>query len=129
MLRSFVQFCYTTIFGWFEAYVFIRTGSLLGTIAAHSFCNYLGLPRLWGRVGVNMGEEILDEVTSPEKIKGEYEKYEDSPDGPVSRLVRRRKSLGIQWTVAYYSLLFAGAYGFYKNLGPFTDSPNRIANF
>lgn len=76
-----------------------------------------------------MGEEFIDEISGPEKVRGEFDKYEDSPEGPVSRVVRRRKSLGIQWTAVYYTLLFAGVYGFYKNLGPLTESPNRIVNF
>ncbi|KAK6349720.1 hypothetical protein TWF696_005999 [Orbilia brochopaga] len=48
VLRSVVQFCYTTLFGWFAAWTFLRTGSLWGPIAAHSFCNVMGLPRFWG---------------------------------------------------------------------------------
>jgi prenyl protein peptidase len=35
-------------------------------------------------------------------------------------------SKGIGWTVAYYVILVAGAYGFCKNLFPLTDSRNAL---
>lgn len=47
---SLVQFTYTTIFGWFAAYLFIRTGSVWASVAVHSFCNSMGLPRVTGRL-------------------------------------------------------------------------------
>ncbi|ORY86254.1 hypothetical protein BCR37DRAFT_343936 [Protomyces lactucae-debilis] len=49
-LVSFVQFTYTSIFGWYASFIFMRTGSLLACIAVHSFCNIMGLPRVTGRV-------------------------------------------------------------------------------
>lgn len=49
-LISLVQFIYTTIFGWFAAYLFIRTGSVWSAFFVHSFCNSMGLPRVTGRV-------------------------------------------------------------------------------
>ncbi|KAK6541664.1 hypothetical protein TWF694_007456 [Orbilia ellipsospora] len=48
MIRSVIQFMYTTIFGWFAAWVFLRYGSLWTAIVVHSFCNVMGLPRFWG---------------------------------------------------------------------------------
>ncbi|KAK6362019.1 hypothetical protein TWF730_005722 [Orbilia blumenaviensis] len=48
LLRSLVQFTYTTLFGWFAAWLFLRYGSLWAAIAVHSFCNVMGLPRFWG---------------------------------------------------------------------------------
>lgn len=50
IFRSVFQFTYTTIFGWLATFIYIRTGSLPAVILIHSFCNYCGLPRLWGRV-------------------------------------------------------------------------------
>lgn len=47
---SLVQFTYTTIFGWFAAFLFIRTGSIWSSIFVHSFCNSMGLPRVTGRL-------------------------------------------------------------------------------
>nr|ABH09710.1 RCE1-like protein [Talaromyces marneffei] len=50
LFRSIFQFAYTTVFGWFAAFLYLRTGSLPAVILVHSFCNWCGLPRLWGRV-------------------------------------------------------------------------------
>jgi prenyl protein peptidase len=38
------QFTYTVVFGWFAAFAFLRTGHVAGPIAAHAFCNVMGLP-------------------------------------------------------------------------------------
>lgn len=48
LFRSIFQFGYTTVFGWFAAFLYLRTGSLPAVILVHSFCNWCGLPRLWG---------------------------------------------------------------------------------
>lgn len=50
LIQSLFQLCYTTLFGWYAAFVFLRTGSLWTCVLTHSFCNWMGLPRLWGRV-------------------------------------------------------------------------------
>ncbi|CAM0955913.1 unnamed protein product [Alopecurus aequalis] len=39
-----LQLGYTVIFGWYAAFLFIRTGNLVSPIAAHIFCNMMGLP-------------------------------------------------------------------------------------
>ena len=59
LLNSLIQFAYTTVFGWYAAFLFLRTGSLWGVVLVHSFCNWMGLPRFWGRVG----GELLDVAT------------------------------------------------------------------
>lgn len=41
-----IQFIYTTVFGFYCCYLFIRTGSVFPPITAHSFCNVMGLPQL-----------------------------------------------------------------------------------
>ncbi|KAJ3683141.1 hypothetical protein LUZ60_013368 [Juncus effusus] len=41
-----LQLGYTVMFGWYAAFLFIRTGNLLSPIAAHIFCNIMGLPVL-----------------------------------------------------------------------------------
>ncbi|XP_078170303.1 farnesylated protein-converting enzyme 2 [Carex rostrata] len=38
------QLGYTVVFGWYAAFLFIRTGTLVAPILAHIFCNYMGLP-------------------------------------------------------------------------------------
>ncbi|KAM0905546.1 hypothetical protein ACQ4PT_017328 [Festuca glaucescens] len=39
-----LQLGYTVIFGWYAAFLFIRTGNLMSPIVAHIFCNMMGLP-------------------------------------------------------------------------------------
>ncbi|KAI6147286.1 CAAX protease self-immunity-domain-containing protein [Pisolithus tinctorius] len=39
------QFAYTTVFGFYCSYLFLRTGSVLPPIAAHVFCNVMGVPQ------------------------------------------------------------------------------------
>ncbi|RAL12992.1 CAAX prenyl protease RCE1 [Aspergillus homomorphus CBS 101889] len=111
LLRSIFQFGYTTIFGWYATFLYLRTGSLPAVILAHTFCNWCGLPRLWGRVeaGVPIGPPLA-------KGKGGLD---DAEYG----------QLGMGWTVAYYVLLVGGAIGFYYALWPMTDSLNALASF
>jgi len=44
IIRSLFQFTYTTLFGWFATFVFLRTGSVWAAIITHSFCNFMGVP-------------------------------------------------------------------------------------
>lgn len=37
------QLTYTTLFGWFASYLFVRTGSILPPLVAHVFCNMMGI--------------------------------------------------------------------------------------
>ena len=39
-----LQFCYTSIFGIYTAFLFIRTGHLVSSVLCHSLCNFMGLP-------------------------------------------------------------------------------------
>lgn len=47
ILNTVVQTTYTSIFGMFSAYLFIRTGHVISPIIAHVLCNMLGLPEVW----------------------------------------------------------------------------------
>ncbi|KAI0237480.1 CAAX prenyl protease 2 [Lamellibrachia satsuma] len=38
------QFSYTTLFGAYSAFLFLRTGHLVAPAIAHSFCNHMGFP-------------------------------------------------------------------------------------
>ncbi|CAH3128465.1 unnamed protein product [Pocillopora meandrina] len=40
------QFGYTTVFGGYTAFLFLRTGHLIGPVLCHSFCNFMGFPPL-----------------------------------------------------------------------------------
>ncbi|PFH47264.1 hypothetical protein AMATHDRAFT_152548 [Amanita thiersii Skay4041] len=46
ILMSTFQFAYTTLFGSYCAYLFLRTGTVLPPITAHAFCNVMGLPQV-----------------------------------------------------------------------------------
>ncbi|KAL9097761.1 MAG: hypothetical protein Q9165_000087 [Trypethelium subeluteriae] len=122
LLRVLLQFTYTSVFGFIAEFVFLRTGSLLACVLAHAFCNAMGLPRVWGKVGEQEGNG-LDELAGGEGevVIGPPEGKEKKKDEP---LVMRRAnvSLGIAWTVAYYALLVGGAAGFWKLLYPLTES-------
>jgi len=41
---SLFQFAYTTVFGIYSAYLFVRTGHLAACVLVHAFCNYMGFP-------------------------------------------------------------------------------------
>ncbi|CAL8377082.1 CAAX prenyl protease 2 [Gadus morhua] len=43
-LSAVFQFSYTAVFGAYTAFIFIRTGHLIGPVMCHSFCNYMGFP-------------------------------------------------------------------------------------
>lgn len=87
IIRSLFQFMYTTLFGWFATFVFLRTGSVWACIITHSFCNFMGVPDF----------------------------------GPVD---------GPRWrSVVCYTLLVAGALGFYKLLWPLTESQHALVKF
>ncbi|EAU32343.1 hypothetical protein ATEG_06959 [Aspergillus terreus NIH2624] len=114
LFRSLFQFSYTTIFGWYATFIYLRTGSLPAAILAHTFCNWCGLPRLWGRVEGSV-------PIGPPLAKGK----EDSERTPMYAYTQ----LSIGWSVAYYTLLVAGAVAFYYALWPLTDSPRALASF
>ncbi|KAH9062728.1 hypothetical protein EDB87DRAFT_1605600 [Lactarius vividus] len=46
LLLTIFQFAYTTLFGFHSAFLLLRTGSLLPSISAHIFCNFMGFPQL-----------------------------------------------------------------------------------
>ncbi|XP_029956976.1 CAAX prenyl protease 2-like [Salarias fasciatus] len=44
LLVSGMQFLYTSVFGAFTSFIFMRTGHVAGPVLCHSFCNSRGLP-------------------------------------------------------------------------------------
>lgn len=46
LLVSCFQFTYTTLFGAYSAYLFLRTGHFIAPFLAHAFCNHMGFPDL-----------------------------------------------------------------------------------
>ncbi|KAI4718828.1 CaaX prenyl proteinase Rce1 [Aureobasidium sp. EXF-10727] len=112
------QFLYTSLFGFIAAFIYLRTSSLVACILAHSFCNWMGLPRFWGRVGQEFGEEMLDQT--------------HTDDGSVTDALRtgtHGQRLPITWTIAYYIVLFAGAIGFWKLRWSLTHSDLALIRF
>ena len=95
--------------------MYLRTGSLLAVVLIHAFCNWRGLPRLWGRLE---GEESM---SAPEV--GQSKRSEDRRSSAVTG------ELGLAWTLVYYVLLVSGAYGFYKYFWSWTESTNALTTF
>lgn len=112
--RSVFQLSYTTLFGGYATFVFMRTGSLLSVILLHAFCNWMGLPRLWGRL-------TTEEATIGPEI-GPSKKSEDIPPASEGKLP-------VLWTFAYYFLLIVGAVGWYRSLWTWTESASALAKF
>ncbi|KAF2491531.1 CaaX prenyl proteinase Rce1 [Lophium mytilinum] len=119
LMRSLFQFTYTSLFGFFAAFVFLRTGNVYSIVLAHTFCNWQGLPRVWGRVGVDAGE-----IIGP----ADAGKKEDTK-GSSNGVVATSPGTGVGWTAAYYVLLVSGAVGFYWMLFPLTESANALPVF
>ncbi|KAF6802103.1 CAAX prenyl protease (CAAX amino terminal protease) [Colletotrichum sojae] len=91
--RSVLQFAYTSLFGAYATFLFLRSGSLLAIVLVHAFCNSMGLPRLWGSV----------------------EPYWHAHGRHTPADARK-------WTAVYYVLLFAGAISWWKGLLPLTET-------
>lgn len=124
LLRSLFQFTYTTLFGWYATFVFIRTGSLAAVVIAHSFCNWCGLPRLWGRVEPEADTVTRERITQANKDSGS--KYRgDSRRGRFRNYIS--VCFAVRWSVAYYVLLVAGAMAFQRGLWPLTESERALS--
>ncbi|CAO1625025.1 unnamed protein product [Parajaminaea phylloscopi] len=46
-LQATVQLAYTTVFGWYANWLWLRTGNVLAPLVSHVFCNIMGLPNPW----------------------------------------------------------------------------------
>lgn len=46
-LQAGVQFAYTTLFGWYANWLWLRTGNVVAPLLSHIFCNIMGLPNPW----------------------------------------------------------------------------------
>ncbi|KAL8585124.1 hypothetical protein ACOMHN_013140 [Nucella lapillus] len=42
--QTVFQIAYTTVFGAYSAFLFLRTGHLMAPVIAHAFCNHMGFP-------------------------------------------------------------------------------------
>ncbi|KAB5593474.1 CAAX prenyl protease [Ceratobasidium theobromae] len=46
LVISMIQTGYTTLFGWYASFLFLRTGSVITPTLAHTFCNIMGMPTI-----------------------------------------------------------------------------------
>lgn len=112
LARSVFQLGFTTVFGAYATFVYVRTGSLFAVCLVHGFCNGMGLPRVWGKV-----RRVDDDEEEDEREGGR--------DQAAKRLPGSEKAW-VKWTVGYYVLLVVGAVGFYQNLWVLTESGNAL---
>ncbi|TKA68636.1 hypothetical protein B0A55_07376 [Friedmanniomyces simplex] len=153
LVRTLFQFTYTSLFGLFAAFVYLRTGNLWAVMLAHGFCNGMGVPRVWGRVGQFAAS--YEDIT-PDVAQGKKKKRDEDADADAVKVkvgdglmmqgaggdqedskaaaahVREAvgpRNLGVGWTVGYYVLMFMGSFGFYRMLWPLTESANALASF
>jgi prenyl protein peptidase len=122
ILRSVFQLAYTTLFGAYATFLYLRTGSLLAVILAHAFCNWMGLPRFWGRVGA------IEPLVGPDNGQ-EQARKRDEDKATAAKVKVADGRLGIAWTVVYYVILVAGAFGFWKELWTLTESSSALIQF
>ncbi|KAK8113246.1 CAAX amino terminal protease [Apiospora sp. TS-2023a] len=97
LMRSLLQLTYTSLFGAYATFVFLRTGSLLAIFVVHAFCNCMGFPRFWGRVEPS-GSASGDSESKPSVVP----------------------------SIVYYTLLCVGAFFWWKNLGTLTQSDTEL---
>ncbi|CAK7207822.1 CAAX prenyl protease [Sporothrix eucalyptigena] len=110
-VRSLLQFGYTTLFGSYATFLYLRTGSLLTICVVHSFCNSMGLPRFYGRVQRNP------------------DAGEEKPANSSSSVQPSAAQGNLLWTIAYYILLVAGAVYWYRHLWTQTESAHALVSF
>ncbi|ORZ27470.1 hypothetical protein BCR41DRAFT_299941, partial [Lobosporangium transversale] len=86
-LMTCFQFLYTTLFGWFATYLFLRTSNLIAPCICHAFCNLMGFPdvtniQYFGRwkhwlylafaTGILLFGLLLQPLTSPSLYGDEF---------------------------------------------------------
>ncbi|MCJ1381075.1 hypothetical protein MMC17_004184 [Xylographa soralifera] len=149
LLMTLFQFSYTTIFGWYAAFVFLRTGSLWSVVLCHAFCNWMGLPRLWGTVGRTVASEFsgsseadqMMDATVLSERSGETDRRTAQGDVtershplrsgklPQLQVTDRNGRLEIAWTVAYYTILLSGVLAFWKGFWVLTRSESGLVDW
>jgi prenyl protein peptidase len=100
--RSIFQLAYTTLFGAYATFLYVRNGSLLGVCMVHTFCNSMGLPRLWGLV------------------------RRDTPTATDGKEPALQPAGSLAWSVPYYVLLFSGVFLFYQHFWTLTESNQAL---
>ncbi|CAJ2505958.1 Uu.00g000880.m01.CDS01 [Anthostomella pinea] len=114
VVRSLVQFAYTSLFGAYATFLYLRSGSLLAIFAVHAFCNVMGLPRFWGRVEPALsGDDVFRSGAT-------------EIDRKIRAAAAAARTPSVAWSVVYYVLLVGGAVGWWRNLGALTESANAL---
>ncbi|QRW25420.1 CAAX prenyl protease 2 [Rhizoctonia solani] len=65
-----VQLGYTTLFGWYASFLFLRTGSVITPTLAHAFCNVMGMPTVQDDVRQHPNHKLLIWLTHAVGIVG-----------------------------------------------------------
>lgn len=50
LIATIFQGSFTTVFGWFATFLYMRCGSIWPGILVHSFCNFMGPPKVYGMI-------------------------------------------------------------------------------
>lgn len=101
LFSIFFQMLYTTMFGVFTNFIFIRTGgNLWSCVLTHCFCNYMGFPQ---------GSELVQELAmASSEASGYY------------TMIKKL------WKWCYLALLIIGAIEFKNNIWNLTESTHTI---
>jgi prenyl protein peptidase len=126
LVRSAFQFAYTTLFGAYATFLFLRTGSLAAVCAVHAFCNCMGLPQVWGRVEPPSAAEGSMSAPGPVMAGGDVGEGEGGGERRAGGGSSSSRRPSILWTVTYYVLLVAGAVVWYRNLWVLSESGNAL---
>lgn len=58
VLIHLFQFSYTSIFGVYSSFLFIRTGHFIPSFLVHTLCNSLGIPDIMNLIDMNDGRRL-----------------------------------------------------------------------
>ena len=58
LVQAGFQLTYTTVFGWYASWLFLRTGHVVAPIGVHAFCNAMGFPQ-FGRMARHRHRSIF----------------------------------------------------------------------
>lgn len=59
ILTSCFQFLYTSIFGMYSAYLFIKTGHFIAPFIVHAFCNHMGFPDIQELLNIDKNRKFI----------------------------------------------------------------------
>jgi len=112
LLETAVQFAYTTLFGAYTTFVFVRTGHVAAAVACHVFCNVMGLPDL-AFVNEPRARESCVEPMISKVTRKDWPRYSQAHHAVRLRVHARRRAL--------LGLYVGGIFAFALLLFPLTD--------